>query len=162
MRVSKTLMQRGKFKQEIHKALYKSEGIKELLLGDISGLPTKTVLEKFKDHVKSHLFVDETITKADTYIYYDVVFPRLGEHIKSCMVIMYLICERTTIDDYSKDGYIGNKIDILTEMVEDALINDEEVVEKFGIGRLRIDSVSIYNATRFYGTIINFEVPAFR
>lgn len=162
MKQIKTLMQRGKFKQEIHKALYKSKDIKELLLGDISELPANVVLEKFKEHVKSHLFIEDTITKADTYIYYDIVFPRLSEHIKSCAVIMYLICERSTIDGYSKDGFVGNKIDILSQMVENALINDEEVVNKFGIGRLRIENVDIYNATRFYGVAIRFEVPAFR
>lgn len=32
----KNTAERGKFKQEIHAALYKNEDIKELLLGDIS------------------------------------------------------------------------------------------------------------------------------
>lgn len=162
MKQNKTLMQRGKFKQEIHKALYKDKNIRELLLGDTSNLSTSEVLEKFKNHVKSHLFVEDTVTKADTFIFYDITFPRLSEHIKSCQVIMYLIAERNTIDNYSKDGYIGNKIDILAEMVEDALINDEDVVNNFGIGRLRLNDLIIYNATRFYGCIMTFEVPAFR
>ena len=47
-------------------------------------------------------------------------------------------------------------------MVEDTLINDEEVANSFGIGKLKLDSVDIYNANRFYGCILQFDVPTFR
>ena len=47
-------------------------------------------------------------------------------------------------------------------MIENTLINDEETSNSFGIGKLNLDSVNIYNATRFYGCIMNFSVPNFR
>ena len=159
---SKTMRERGQFKLEIQSALYKSDDIRELLLGDTSGMNKSQILSAFKSHVKSHLFIDDTITETDTFIFYDVIFPSLEEHMKTCKVIMYLICHRDILDNYYKDGYVGNRIDILGEMVEDALLNDPEVVNSFGIGELQLVNTSIYNATRFYGCVLNFSVPNFR
>lgn len=158
----KTLRERGQFKKEIHSALYKSADIRELLLGDTSEMSAVKTMEAFKDHVKSHLFIDDTITDATTYIFYDVIMPELRAQTKNCQVIMYLICHRDILDNYEKDGYIGDRIDILAQMVEDALINDDDRVNKFGIGNLDITDVSFYNASRFYGCIITFEVTSFR
>lgn len=162
MERKKSTFERGKFKKEIHSALYKSADIRELLLGDTSGMSTVQTMEAFKKHVKSHLFIDDTITEAASFIFYDIVMPDLRAQTKHCQVIMYLICHRSILDDYEKEGYVGNRADILSQMVEDALINDEDVVNKFGIGELQLADVGFYNATRFYGCIMTFEVPSFR
>lgn len=159
---TKTTRERGKFKKEIHSALYKSDAIKELLLGDTSDMSANELQEAFKDHVKSHLFIDDTLTETATYIFYDVVMPSLRAQIKGCTVIMYLITHRNILENYSGEGYYGDRIDALAQMVEDALLNDGEVVHKFGIGELSLDSIEIYNATRFYGCILTFTVPSFR
>lgn len=160
-KTTNTLRERGKFKLEIHNAFYKSDDLKELILGDTSGKKTTEVMKEFKDHVKSHLFVDDTITETGTFIYYDVLFPYLKEHIKTCQVVMYAICHRDILEDYYKDGYVGNRADILAELIEDVLLNSD-VVGNFGIGNLTLDGVSIYNSVRFYGTILTFSVPNFR
>ena len=158
----KSTAERGKFKQEIHAALYKSDGIKDLLLGDISEMSTGDKQKSFKEHVKSHLFIDDTIEETESFIFYDVRLPDLSENIKDCQVVMYAICHRDILDNYVKDGYYGNRADILSQMIEDCLINDEEVVNSFGIGKLSLDSVDIYNSKRFYGCIMIFNVPDFR
>lgn len=158
----KTTKERGKFKEEIHEALYKSSDIKELIIGDTSKMNASKIRSAFKDHVKSHLFIDDTIEEEATFIFYDVIFPRLQSNIKDCRVVMYLICHRNIIDNYYKDGYYGNRADILSEMVEDVLINDKAVARSFGIGELTLDSVDVYNASRFYGCIMTFGVPTFR
>lgn len=158
----KTTSERGKFKNEIHTALYKSDEIKDLLLGDISGKSASEVRKLFKEHVKSHLFIDDTIQETDSFIFYDVRLPNLSPNIKTCQVMLYAICHRDILDNYSKDGYYGNRADILSQMIEDCLINDEEVTRSFGIGKLSLDSVDIYNAKRFYGCIMVFNVPNFR
>lgn len=158
----KTTAERGKFKEEISSALYKSSNIRELLLGDTSGMSASEVRARFKEHVKSHLFIDDTIEEATSFIFYDVIFPRLHTNVKDCCVVMYLICHRDILDDYVKENYYGNRADILTQMVEDALINDDEVAKSFGIGRLTLDSVDIYNSRRFYGCMMTFTVPDFR
>lgn len=159
---AKTTAERGKFKQEIHAALYKNENLRELILGDTSSMSPKELRTAFKEHVKSHLFIDDTIEETTTYIFYDISFPYLNTNVKTCRVIMYAICHRDILENYSKEGYYGDRADILAQMIEDSLINDEEVANSFGIGKLVLDSVSIYNAYKFYGSILTFEVPTFR
>lgn len=158
----KTTRERAKFKREINKALFQSEDIRDLLFGDTSQMSTDMIRNKFKTRVFSHLFVDETIEDADTFIFYDVIFPNLHEHTKRCQVHMYLICHRDILNTYSRDGYYGDRIDILSEMVEDALINDDNTVVKFGIGNLTLDELMVYNTQRFYGVHLVFSVPSFR
>lgn len=158
----KTTAERGKFKQEITSALYKSADIRDLLLGDTSGMSTSDKQKSFRKHVKSHLFIDDTIEETDSFIFYDVRLPDLATQIKDCQVVLYAICHRDILDDYVKEGYFGNRADILSQMIEDCLINDEEVANSFGIGKLSLDSVDLYNATRFYGVVMIFNVPDFR
>lgn len=158
----KTTAERGRFKQEIHAALYKSKDIKELLLGNIFTLNASKIKEEFREHVKSHLFIDDTITETSSFIYYDIRMPRLEPNIKYCQVILYAICHRDILDNYEKEGYYGNRADILSQMVENCLINDKEIKNSFGIGELSLDSVDIYNSTRFYGCVMTFNVPNFR
>ena len=158
----KSAAERGKFKQEIHTALYKSADIRDLLLGDTSGMSTSDKQKSFRKHVKSHLFIDDTIEETDSFIFYDVRLPNLAAQIKDCQVVLYAICHRDILDDYVKEGYFGNRADILSQMIEDCLINDEEVANSFGIGKLSLDSVDLYNATRFYGVVMIFNVPDFR
>lgn len=158
----KSTAERGKFKQEITSALYKSAYIRDLLLGDTSGMSTSDKQKSFRKHVKSHLFIDDTIEETDSFIFYDVRLPDLAAQIKDCQVILYAICHRDILDNYVKEGYFGNRADILSQMIEDCLINDEEVANSFGIGKLSLDSVDLYNATRFYGVVMIFNVPDFR
>lgn len=158
----KTISECGKFKQEIHTALYKNNDIKKLILGDISDMLPKDIKTKFKEYVKSHLFIDDTIKETNSYIFYDVTIPRTYSNIKNCQVVLYAICHRDILDNYIQDGYYGNRADILSEIIEDCLINDKNISSKFGIGELSLDSVDIYNSTRFYGRIMIFNVPDFR
>ena len=159
----KETIERGTFKNEIHSALYKSEGIKTLLLGDTTGKSANEIRSLFREHVKSHLFIDDTITETESFIFYDVVFPELKPQIKECRVVLYAICHRDILDDgFEYEGYYGNRADILSEMIEDCLINNEETARSFGIGNLSLDSVDIFNDKRFYGCIMVFNVPNFR
>ena len=158
----KTTEERGLFKREIHAALYKNEKIRKMLLGDTKGKKAVDIMADFKKHVKSHLFLEDTLIEAKMFIYYDVIMPDLRSNIKDCKVIMYLICHRDYLDDgYAIDGYVGDRVDILSQLVEETLL-DKSVVNNFGIGELTLDSINIYNATRFYGCILNFVVPNFR
>ena len=162
MAKSKTIAERGKFKTEISTALYKNQNIRDLILGNTDGMSSRQIQIAFKDHVKSHLFIDDTITDATSYIFYDVRLPFMHSTTKSCQVVMYAICHRDILETYSKDGYYGDRADILAQMIEDTLINDEDVANSFGIGKLNLDSVDIYNATRFYGRILTFKTKDFR
>lgn len=88
--------------------------------------------------------------------------PYIHSNTKDCQVVLYAICHRDILDDYEKEGYFGNRADILSQMIEDCLLNDKEVANSFGIGQLSLDSVDIYNTQRFYGCIMTFSVPNFR
>lgn len=162
MAKSKSAKERGKFKQIIQKALFESDDIKNILLGDTSGMSKAETMQEFKKYVKSHLFIDDTITETKMFIFYDVAMPYVHTHTETCDLIMYLICHRDILEDCEIEGYAGNRADILSQMVENALINDTAVVRKFGIGDLTLDSIEIYNSSRFYGCIMNFSVPTFR
>lgn len=163
MKKKSTTKELGIYKNKIHAALYKNQNIREILLGDTTqGMSASQILKEFKKHVKSHLFIDDTITETDTFIYYDVVADTYGTSTKNCKIIVYAICHRDILDGtFEKEGYYGNRSDILVQMIEESLL-DESVINDFGIGELDIDSVGLYNATRFYGHIITFEVPNFR
>ena len=160
----KTTVERGKFKNEIHTALYQSDDIKYILLGDTTGKSASDIRKLFREHVKSHLFIDDTITATESFIFYDVVFPVLHQNVKECKVVLYAICHRDILDneELQIEGYSGNRADILSELIEDCLINNEETADSFGIGKLSLDSVDIFNDKRFYGCIMTFSVPNFR
>lgn len=161
-KVKKDTSERGLFKENIHAALYKSNDIKELLLGDITGKKPSEVMDEFRAHVKSHLFIDDTIEETASFIFYDVIMPRLSQNTKQCQITLYAICHRHILDDYVKEGYHGNRPDILSQMIEDAIINDEKVNRQFGIGPLKLASVYPYNSRQMYGVQMTFEVPNFR
>lgn len=162
MNRKKSTAERGKFKTEISSALYKNENIRDLILGDTSEMNSAQIRTAFKEHVKSHLFIDDTITNAGSYIFYDVRLPYIRQQTKQCQVVMYVMCHRDILEDYYKDGYYGDRADILAQMVEDTIVNDSDVVNSFGIGCISLDSVEIYNTQRFYGCIMYFSVPNFR
>ena len=138
-----------------------SNNIKEIILGDTSELTPKELLSKFQKHVNSHLFIDETIKDTTTYIFFDVIMPELRPQTKTIQVLIYAICHRDILEDYVKEGYYGNRADILSEMIEETLL-DDSIVKKFGIGDLSLDNVDIYNSVTFYGCIMSFSVRNFR
>lgn len=156
-----TTKERGQYKTKINNALFRSKNIKELLLDDVADMSPQEMIAAFKARVKSHLFIDETIKDTGTYIFYDVVMPVLRPQVKTCKLVLYAICHRDILENYSKENYYGNRADILSQMIEETLL-DEEIVKDFGIGDLSIDSIDIYNSTTYYGVSMTFIVPTFR
>lgn len=156
-----TTRERGIFKTRISNAFLKSDNIKDLILGDTSGMTPQEVLSEFKNHVNSHLFIDDTIKDTSTYIFFDVIMPKLRPQVKNIQVLIYGICHRDILENYAKEGYYGNRTDILSEMIEETLL-DDSIVKEFGIGDLELDNVDIYNSVTFYGCIMSFSVNNFR
>lgn len=153
---------RGRFKQQIKTLLFTSENLLEVLCGDVSGLSTKAKLDMFNKCVKSHLFIDDTLTENGSYIFFDVVVPDVSVHTKECKIVMYLICHRDLLDDtYVKEGYYGNRADIMSEIVEETLLSDKNI-NQFGIGELLLESVDIYNSASYYGVQMTYAAECFR
>ena len=156
-----TTKELGSYKIRILNALLKSDNIKDLILGDTSDLKPKEIINEFKEHVNSHLFIDDTIKDTSTYVFFDVILPIMRPQVKNVQVLMYAICHRDILENYSKEEYYGNRADILAEMIEETLL-DESIVKEFGIGDLELDNVDIYNTTTFYGRVLAFSVNNFR
>ena len=108
-----TTKELGLYKTRISNALLKSDNIKELMFGDTSNLKPKDLLSEFKDHVNSHLFVDDTIKDTSTYIFFDVSMPRMRPQVKNIEIYIWAICHRDILENYTKEGYYGNRVDIL-------------------------------------------------
>lgn len=162
-----TTREMGEWKIRIGNALMNSDGIMELLTGkDPSTLSKKERVAEFKKYVSSHLFINDpsmgsVLEETDSRIFYDIRFLKLRPQIKDCSVILYALCHRDILETYEGDDYVGNRADVLAQMIEEALL-DEEIVKKFGIGDLELDNVDIYNTTTMYGHIMTFSVPNFR
>ena len=156
-----TTKERGIYKTRILNALLQSDTLKDIVLGDTSEMQSKDIMANFKNHVNSHLFIDETIKETSTYIFFDVIMPKMRPQVKSIQVLVYAICHRDILENYNKEGYYGNRADVLSEMIEETLL-DSNIVKKFGIGDLELDNVDIYNSTTFYGCIMSFSVHNFR
>lgn len=149
---------RGQFKSNVKKCLYKNETLRQFLF---DGENTTITPRLFSERVKSHLFVDEILTEKKSYIFFDVVCPQFSTHIKEMKIVMYVICHRAILDDYTqREGYYGNRADAISQCVEEALITEN--AKEFGIGDLKLEGVDIYNGKNYYGTSMVFDVPAFR
>ena len=163
-RRKKSTFERGKFKKKINNALYSSKDIIKLLIGNTEQMTAKEIRTAFKKYVKSHLFIDDTITDTKSYIFYDVRMPHIHTTTKECKVVMFVLSHRDVLEeDCDFEGYYGNRVDILSEMIEDCLLNNQQVVRDFGIGDLQLESVEIFNNSKhFYGLQMVFCVPNFR
>ena len=161
--MGKSVSQIGRYKQNIHSALFKNENLLNVLVNGADGMSLNKRMNEFQKYVQSHLFIDDTIEKENDFIFYDVRISYMRSQIKTCTILMYIITPRDQIDVVPDiEGYYGNRTDILAQLVEDTLINDEKIVREFGIGDLELENVDIYNATRFYGRILTFKTKDFR
>lgn len=149
---------RGQFKSNIKKCLYKNENLRQLLFDDENINVTPLL---FSERVKSHLFLDDILTEKKSYIFFDVVCPQFSAQIKDMKIVMYVICHRDILDEYpQREGYYGNRADALSQAVEKALITDS--AKEFGIGDLQLESVDLYNGKEYYGTQLIFDVSTIR
>ena len=162
-----TTEEMGSWKMLIGNAIMNSDEIMTLLSGkDASQFSKKERMAEFKKYVSSHLFINDSsmgsvLETVDSRIFYDVRVFTVGTNIKECSILFYALCHRDILDTYDGDDYIGNRADVLAQMIEKALL-DEKVVKQFGIGDLNLDNVDIYNTVTMYGRIMEFSVPNFR
>lgn len=157
----KSIKERGLFKHNIKNMLYASDDVMRVLVDDYEKLTAKQKREKFLERVKSHLFIDDTLTEKGTYIFFDIVVQNIASQTKECKIVMYLVCNRDLLDDFELEGYYGNRADVLSQAVEGALLNEENA-KQFGIGDLQLTSVDIYNSSNYYGVQMIFDAECFR
>ena len=73
---------RGLYKQKIKSMFYKSDNLLNLLIGDCSELSNTEKFKKFNENVKTHLFIDDTLTEKETLIFFDMVVRRDGKEVE--------------------------------------------------------------------------------
>ena len=146
------LRELGHFKNMIAPALFSSENLREIMLGkdykSVYGSET-AIIKAMKNHIYSHLFIDDTI-------------PKISSGMKLCTVYLYAFCHKQILNTYAKVGYEGNRADILCQIAEEVLL-DPKIIRQFGIGKLTLHSVKLFNNQKnFYGKVLEFSVPDFR
>lgn len=151
--------QRGLYKQKIKTVLFKSDALNSILIGEVERTSDK--IKAINKVIKTHLFIDDTITEPGSYIYYDVVIPEVNNQTKECNIYLYAICHRDILDEpLNMENYYGNRADVLAQLVEETLL-DKSNRNQFGIGKLDLNSLDIYNSTNFYGVQMIFSTHDF-
>lgn len=157
--MSTNLSELGTFKNLVNPILYSSKDIQNILIGNSDKSQNETIKE-LKKHIFSHLYIDDVIDETGTYVFYDTSIPVIGNTAKVCKLIVYCLCHKDIIDTFTQNGYFGNRIDALCQMVEESFSNPT-IIRKYGIGQLQLCNVSIFKNNKLYGKILEFEIPAF-
>lgn len=106
-----------------------------------------------------YLYADDTQTEVLPYLCMEVNIPRIPTHtIKDMQVILWVYAHKECMP-YSKKGYLGTRVDILSDMITRELINSD----RFGIGKLTLQSVRyIFPSNKYYGRELIFNTSDFK
>ena len=147
------------YKNRLISHLIESPDVCQLLL-NISEYDPSEVENLVYTQIFPYLYVDETQTVVLPYLCIEVDIPRIPTNaIKDMNIIVWVYCHKDGMK-YSKEGFIGTKVDILGDMVE-RLLSDSDA---FGIGKLHLNSVTYMNSgnSKYYGKQLLFSCPDFK
>lgn len=157
----------GLIKNRILPLLLNSNDVMEIILG--KGYTNEQVWgndDNDEDYgivyrqVFPYLYIDDTQIEVLSYLCYEVDVPRIPTGtIKEMKIIVWAYCHKDCMK-YSKKGFLGTRADILADAVERVLCDSN----KFGIGKLHLDSVTYLNSVNkeYYGRQLIFTVPDFK
>lgn len=130
-----------------------------LLTSDNDEYDDEDVVNLIYTQIFPYLYVDETQTDVKPYICCEVDVPRIPTGtIKDMKLIVWAYCHKDCMK-YSKNGYRGTRVDILVDMIERQLRDSN----KFGIGKLQLDSVTYFFPSKnYYGRQLVFTIPDFK
>ncbi|MDL2301466.1 hypothetical protein LJC58_03830 [Lachnospiraceae bacterium OttesenSCG-928-D06] len=160
--MSNVLRDIGLCKNRLITSIISSTDVCELLLG--KDYAEQDVENLIYTQVFPYLYVDETQTKELTYLCVEVDVPNTNTTIKEMKVIIWVYCHKGHSSEgnlmrYSKQGYSGTRIDILSDMIERKLSNSFD----YGIGKLHLDMVTHnFPHNKYYGRQLIFSVPNFK
>lgn len=156
------LRQLGNYKSKIFTSLYKCTDLKKVLLDNYELDEKTNCTKEFKEHVKSHLFIEDTLHDCGSYIFFDTIIPDMRTNTKEVQILMTVVTHRDILDEAVElEDVTGNRADILAMLVEDALTN-KETAAQFGIGDLEFANTSIYNGNKYYGRVITWSAVDFK
>ena len=152
-----TLKDIGVYKNRLLTTIMNSEDICELILG--KGYDKENIDEKLVyKHVFPYLYVDDAQTETKTYICVEVSVPRTMDFTYKDMTIdIWCYCHKG-IMKYSKKGFLGTRVDIVSDMI-DRLLNSSN---NYGIGRLKLVSCIPLNISKtHYGRHLTYKCAEF-
>ncbi len=108
-----------------------------------------------------YLYIDDTQTEAQSYICVESALSGMGSRtIKNIELTIWVQCHRD-IMEYTHKGYLGTRIDILTDMVEQTL-REHISNKRVGIGHFEIRSARhFFPHNKYYGRELILTVPEF-
>lgn len=147
----------GLYKSRISGQLLDSPEICEVLLG--KKYTEEQVENLLYSQVYPYLYVDDTQTEVLPYICFEVTIPNVPTHtIKNVQLTIWCYCHKKCMR-YSKKGYMGTRVDIMSDMVERQLGNSE----RFGIGKLELKYVNTFSPnSEYYGRQLVFYSSDFK
>ena len=148
----------GNYKNELVGVFTSSDNICELLFNKKSYTPTQADGLLY-NQIFPYLYVDETQTDVKSYICWEVDVPRVPTGtVKDMKLIIWAYCHKECME-YSKKGYAGTRVDILSDMIESQLRDSD----KFGIGKLHLESATYFFPSKIhYGRQLIFTIPDFK
>ena len=152
-----TLKDIGVYKNRLLTTIMNSEDVCETILG--KGYNKTNVDEQLiYKYIFPYLYVDETQTEVKSYICIEVSVPRTHDFTyKDMKVDIWCYCHKD-IMKYSKNGFLGTRSDILSDMV-DRLLNSSN---NYGIGRLKLQSCIPINISKtHYGRHLTYSCAEF-
>lgn len=157
----------GRCKNILANILVDSEDIKEIM---VFGEPYSDEMWYGKDNDENdfgiiykqifpHLYASETQTRVKPFIFFETNIYRIPTSaIKDIKITIWCLCHKNCMQ-FSKKGYLGTRADILADAVERSL-ND---TYRFGIGKLRLESVTNMSVLdNYYGREMIFTCPDFK
>lgn len=148
----------GLYKNRLVSALLNSNNIIQLLLNKDT-YSDEEVDNLMYTQIFPYLYVDGTQIEVLSYLCLEVNIPRIPTTtIKDIQIIIWAYCHKDCMK-YSKKGFLGTRVDILSDMVERELRDSD----RFGVGKLRLTSVShFFPNNKYYGREIRFAIPDFK
>lgn len=119
-------------------------------------------------HCKDTPYMDETITDTRSLILMET-YANISTSIIDYTLVIHVVSHRNVIkleDDeklkWRRKGYVGNRVDIICQAINNALTN-KEIKDTFGIGTMSLDTrvgqmQSFKPNTNFYGRTIVYRV----
>lgn len=150
------LKELGSYKYTIFTKIRNSDDIKEILLG--KNYNVEIVDDLLDEHIFPYLYVPETQQTAKSYICVDVVIPKVPNFsIKNLKIIIWVFTHKSLMN-YSKKGYVGTRTDILSDILDKMLDTSRD----FGIGRLKLEDVGLFNSEKqYYGRTLTYSASDF-
>lgn len=148
----------GLYKSRFINYLLESKDLCELMLMDES-CSEKAIDDLRYKQIFPYLYIDETQTEVLPYLCFEIKIPRIPTGtVKDVQLVVWAYCHKKCMQ-YSKQGYIGTRADILADMIERQIHNAKD----FGIGKFSLQSVGyIFPKAEYYGRELIFNCPDFK